>query len=135
MIDSQFKPWLIEINTNPCLECACPLLNRIIPYMGEQSFKLTLDLAFPPPTHYPNTSKHLAPLISLEIFKYELIFDSQISGEELQKLYRKSKNNLSTFELIQLSKSGRSKTTRSSRTTGRSVGWMILRDIAYFFNS
>lgn len=33
MIDSQFKPWLIEINTNPCLDCSCPLLNRIIPYM------------------------------------------------------------------------------------------------------
>ena len=33
MIDKAFKPWLIEINTNPCLECACPLLNKIIPYM------------------------------------------------------------------------------------------------------
>ena len=62
--------------------------------MAELSFKLTLDLTFPPTTHYPNTSKHLAPLISLENFKYELIFDSQISGDELQKLYRRSKNNL-----------------------------------------
>jgi len=33
MIDKNFKPWLIEINTNPCLDCACPLLDRIIPYM------------------------------------------------------------------------------------------------------
>ena len=62
--------------------------------MAELSFKFTLDLAFPPPTHYPNTSKHLAPLISLDNFRYELIFDSQISGDELQKLYRRSKNNL-----------------------------------------
>lgn len=62
--------------------------------MAELSFKLTLDLAFPPPTHYPNTSKHLAPLIALDSLKYELIFDSQISGDELQKLYRRSKNNL-----------------------------------------
>ena len=121
MIDSQFKPWLIEINTNPCLECACPLLNRIIPYMAEQSFKLTLDLAFPPPTHYPNTSKHLAPLIQLETFKYELIFDSQTSGEELLRLYRKSKNNLSTCGVIQLSRSARSRTTRSSRTRAGSA--------------
>lgn len=26
MIDRDFKPWLIEINTNPCLDCVCPLL-------------------------------------------------------------------------------------------------------------
>lgn len=31
MIDSNFKPWLIEINANPCLEMSCPLLSRIIP--------------------------------------------------------------------------------------------------------
>lgn len=31
MIDSDFKPWLIEINANPCLEMSCPLLSRIIP--------------------------------------------------------------------------------------------------------
>jgi hypothetical protein len=33
MIDRNFKPWLIEINTNPCLDCVCPLLDKIIPYM------------------------------------------------------------------------------------------------------
>lgn len=26
MIDMDFKPWLIEINTNPCLEMSCPVL-------------------------------------------------------------------------------------------------------------
>ena len=33
MIDANFKPWLIEINTNPCLEMSCPVLDRIIPSM------------------------------------------------------------------------------------------------------
>lgn len=70
MIDRNFKPWLIEINTNPCLDCSCPLLDRIIPYMVEQSLKLSLDLVYPPPCHYPNTSKHNAPLVNLETFKY-----------------------------------------------------------------
>ena len=65
MIDKNFKPWLIEINTNPCLDCSCPLLNRIIPYMVEQSLKLTIDVAYPPPNHYPNTCKHLAPMVNL----------------------------------------------------------------------
>ena len=76
MIDKHFRPWLIEINTNPCLDCTCPLLDRIIPYMVEQSFKLSLDVVYPPPNHYPNTCKHFAPLVNLETFKYELIFDS-----------------------------------------------------------
>jgi hypothetical protein len=65
MIDSHFRPWLIEINTNPCLECICPLLDRIIPYMVEQTLKLSLDIIYPPPSHYPNTSRHLAPLVCM----------------------------------------------------------------------
>jgi tubulin polyglutamylase TTLL1 len=61
MIDSEFKPWLIEINTNPCLELACPLLARLIPQMVDQAFRVSLDIIYPPPCHYPNTSKHLVP--------------------------------------------------------------------------
>jgi len=30
MIDADFKPVLIEINTNPCLEFSCPLLESLI---------------------------------------------------------------------------------------------------------
>lgn len=97
MIDKNFKPWLIEINTNPCLDCACPLLDRIIPYMVEQSFKLSLDIMYPPPHHYPSTYRHFAPLVNLETFKYELIFDSVTEGDELLALYKKVKSNLSIF--------------------------------------
>ena len=31
MIDTNFKVWLIEINTNPCLETTSPILVRLIP--------------------------------------------------------------------------------------------------------
>jgi D-alanine-D-alanine ligase-like ATP-grasp enzyme len=33
MIDENFDTWLIEVNTNPCLELCCPLLARLIPSM------------------------------------------------------------------------------------------------------
>lgn len=33
MIDEDFNVWLIEVNTNPCLEISCPLLGSIIPKM------------------------------------------------------------------------------------------------------
>jgi hypothetical protein len=44
-------------------------------------------LIYPPPSHYPSLWKHNAPLLDLETFKYELIFDSLSEGEALKKLY------------------------------------------------
>ena len=39
MIDEDLKPWLIEVNTNPCLELSAPYLARIIPAMLENAIK------------------------------------------------------------------------------------------------
>lgn len=39
MLDINLRPWLIEINTNPCLELSSPLLERIIPHMVENAFR------------------------------------------------------------------------------------------------
>lgn len=33
MIDSNYNVWLIEVNTNPCLELSSKLLARLIPTM------------------------------------------------------------------------------------------------------
>jgi tubulin monoglycylase TTLL3/8 len=49
MLDSSLKPWLIEVNTNPCLELSSTLLARIIPTMLENAFRIGLDPIFPPP--------------------------------------------------------------------------------------
>jgi len=46
MIDDEFKVYLIEVNTNPCLELSSPLLARLIPNMLENAFKLTVDPLF-----------------------------------------------------------------------------------------
>lgn len=44
MIDSEYKVWLIEINTNPCLDESSPLLQQLIPRMiGKDSFFLTMN--------------------------------------------------------------------------------------------
>ncbi len=39
MIDEDFKVFLIEVNTNPCLELSSTLLARLIPNMIENAFK------------------------------------------------------------------------------------------------
>jgi hypothetical protein len=81
MVDREFKPWLIEVNYNPCLEVNCPILERVIPPMIENSFRLALDPLFPPPSHYPTSKRFHLSDHYLQNLKYELIFDedSQIS--------------------------------------------------------
>ena len=75
MIDQAFTPWLIEVNTNPCLETNADLLNRIIPAMLENAFKLAVDPLFPEP---PSTPKSLPThLSSIGTNKFELIFHSE----------------------------------------------------------
>ena len=39
MLDKEFSVYLIEVNTNPCLEASSPLLGRIIPAMLDSAFK------------------------------------------------------------------------------------------------
>jgi len=48
MVDKNLRPWLIEVNTNPCLEESNQLLSQLIPRMLDDAFKLTLDIMFPP---------------------------------------------------------------------------------------
>ena len=48
MLDRNLRPWLIEVNTNPCLEESNKLLSQLIPRMLDDAFKLSLDMMFPP---------------------------------------------------------------------------------------
>ena len=47
MIDLDLRPWLIEVNTNPCLEETSALLRQLLPRMIDDAFKLTLDVVYP----------------------------------------------------------------------------------------
>ena len=39
MIDSNYQVYLIEVNSNPCLETNCPVLNKIIPDFIEHTLQ------------------------------------------------------------------------------------------------
>ena len=39
MLDEDFRLYLIEVNTNPCLEMSSPLLARIIPEVLDNAFR------------------------------------------------------------------------------------------------
>ena len=75
MIDSEFKPWLIEINTNPCLELASPHLRIIIPSMIENAFKIVLDSVFPAP--FGQSQEYV------QVNRFELIFHQEKEGRNL----------------------------------------------------
>lgn len=89
LIDSDLKPWLLEVNTNPCLELSSPHLARIIPSMIENAFRICLDPVFQEP---PSHLKHMtSPNASdLPENKFELIFHSVLDGEKLIDKFRNS---------------------------------------------
>ena len=83
MIDEDLKPWLIEVNTNPCLELSSPLLGRLIPQMVENAVKIAIDPLFPPPP-WPNSKKHTIPDATDN--KFELVFNESVDAAELKNL-------------------------------------------------
>lgn len=43
MLDDDFKVYLIEANTNPCLELSAPILSYLIPAMVDNAFRYTIS--------------------------------------------------------------------------------------------
>ena len=46
ILDSNFQPYLLEINTNPGLEISSPLIEELLPRMIDDALKLTIDKEF-----------------------------------------------------------------------------------------
>ena len=86
MIDHEFKPWLIEINANPCLEINCHLMSRIVPVMVENSLRIGLDPLLAPLNHYPVSKRYTLSDNYLRNLRYELLFD-EASMEESFPLF------------------------------------------------
>jgi hypothetical protein len=76
MIDEDFKSYLIEINSNPCLEFVCPLLTGIITSLIENVVRVALDTQCPPPPKGQRTNHcdDIVQQIELEENKFDLIY-------------------------------------------------------------
>lgn len=86
MIDAEFNVYLIEANTNPCLELSCPLLARIIPAMLDNAFRIAVDPLFPPPDFNMAKKNILHEIMPLN--KFELVFDESIDGPGLREILK-----------------------------------------------
>ena len=82
MLDANFKVYLIEANTNPCLETTCPILQKVIPDVIDSGFRLALDPLFQP----PNFTKRMSQQIPLT--PWELCYDSAYDHDDMDELYR-----------------------------------------------
>lgn len=98
MIDSHFRPWLIEINTNPCLELSSPVLMDVLPNLIENVVKVGVDSVFPPPYSFTEKRPRFSSNI-LEENKLELLYDSTVEEEELQKIWASGEVKLNFKEL------------------------------------
>jgi len=83
MIDEDFVVYLIEANTNPCLELSCTLLQRIIPQMLESAFRIAIDPLLPPVDMNFKRSQEC-----LQENKFIQIFDEDIESDEIYQLYQ-----------------------------------------------
>lgn len=91
MICDEFKPYLIEVNTNPCLELSSPLLARLIPNMLENALKIGLDTQFLPPEHFSSKKAFIGDACPEN--RFSLCYDDKIDGPGLDKLFE-TKNNI-----------------------------------------
>lgn len=88
MLDEDFRLYLIEVNTNPCLEICCPLMARIIPELLDNTFKIVLDPLFPGPDQTHNRKAQVNELP--QEVKYQLVFDEEMMGSKLRALLNQS---------------------------------------------
>jgi len=87
MIDEDFKPFLIEINTNPDITTSSPVCKKVIPQMVDNALRIGVDPLFSPPLIWPSNKKYYGTDNIMENNKFEIIFDEKIDGPELYKLY------------------------------------------------
>jgi Tubulin-tyrosine ligase family. len=91
MLDYQLQPWLIEVNTNPCLELSSPYLASLIPQMIDHAFQIAIDPIFPPPK-YPDNKRSKLPDVTEN--KFERIFNEMEDGPALASVVQGPEDHL-----------------------------------------
>eukprot|EP00825_Cyclidium_porcatum_P044004 TRINITY_DN6355_c0_g2_i2.p1 TRINITY_DN6355_c0_g2~~TRINITY_DN6355_c0_g2_i2.p1 ORF type:complete len:1019 (+),score=216.06 TRINITY_DN6355_c0_g2_i2:1004-4060(+) len=84
IIDELYNVWLIEVNTNPCIEESSILLQQYIPRMLDDAFKLTVDQVFLPKFIQEEGEKQQKP---------EIVMKDQQKIEEQEKGDKTSTNS------------------------------------------
>jgi len=96
MIDDEFRPYLIEVNTNPCLELSSPLLARLIPNMLENALKIGMDPVYLPPEFFSTKKAFIGDPCPEN--RFTLCYDDKIDGPVLDKLFQAKRDIIMEME-------------------------------------
>jgi tubulin monoglycylase TTLL3/8 len=92
MLDDRLTPFLIEANSNPCIEVDGLVLGRVIPALLENVVRVAIDPVFPPP--YSESAKNRYQCSGLfEGNKMALVYDSFLEEGEGAEKERDGENN------------------------------------------
>jgi Tubulin-tyrosine ligase family len=86
MIDSKLKPWIIEVNTNPCLELSSSYLSYLIPAMVDNALRISLDPLF----LCSSFNKNHEPIPEN---RFDLIFHQLIDGNPVKDTFVSAEND------------------------------------------
>jgi hypothetical protein len=93
MFDDEFKPFLIEVNSNPSLEPSCNLLTKLFSSMLDNTFRIAIDPLFPANEGF-SIKKGSTGIDICPENRFDIIFDEKIDGPGLMKKF----NNIGTKE-------------------------------------
>lgn len=88
MFDEEFKPFLIEVNSNPSLEPSSNLLTKLFTQMLDNTFRIAVDPLFPPSDGF-STKKGATGIELCPENRFDLIFDERVDGPELLQQFKK----------------------------------------------
>lgn len=80
-MDEDFRPWLIDVHTNPALDTYCVALEKVLPWVVEDVLRHTVDVLFPPPLEWPESKHHLLAAKGREN-GFMLVFDEATAGQQ-----------------------------------------------------
>ena len=88
MFDEEFRPMLIEVNSNPSLEPSNNNLVKLFTCMLDNTFRIAIEPIFPPSEGY-SLKKGSIGIETCPENKFDLIFDERVDGADLLKKFEK----------------------------------------------
>ena len=83
MFDTNFKPYLIEVNSNPSLEISSSLLAKVFTTMLDNTLRIAVDPLFPPSGEGFANKKSAEGIEICPENRFDLIFDERIDAPGL----------------------------------------------------